>query len=352
MKLCKMSRSVEEKKSTNSNHRNNNNNSSDELHFLSDKSKAKLLRIAKETVDFMLLSQFKKNSKKWFEEDGEAKKAFFHLRELKIQHIPSLVKDFLGDYPNLSADQQRAVTKYLYQRTDDQSAACRLGICDRSYYQPIFKNFGNSTGGRGRSPQRSTKPLTERYARPPADGPPHRAFQQTQSAAHDKLGQAVIYYPSQTVFGVQQPLAVVAVQASYVPQHSNPRGHIRYPDNPYNNSRPHRGSHFSGAHVRGRSFRYESYPPRYQWQYRAQNDWSCTGEIPADNLVNSCQDNDAQCSVLVTTSTVAHQNKEKSSGYESNDSDDVVEIREPIDEKKYVSCIAVRRTFLQLCLSN
>lgn len=129
----------------------------DGLQFLSIKAKNKLNEIAYETANFILISKFKRMDEKWLKANVEATETVRTLNNLKSKQIFNLFKELYDDCSQLSAEQEKSVLKYLYKQTDKKSLACRLGVCNRDFYDPILHKFAKLDPNRSSNKNSATE---------------------------------------------------------------------------------------------------------------------------------------------------------------------------------------------------
>lgn len=184
----------------------------DGLNFLSIKSKNKLNEIAYETANFILISKFKRMDEKWLKANVEATETVRNLSNLKSNQIVNLVKDLYDDCSQLSAEQEKSVLKYLYEQTDKKSMACRLGVCNRDFYDPILRKFAKPDPNRNSNKNGATEANIQNIRRVPYEvtrpmevqfqyEPEH--FQPNGIRVHYSAmpsGQSIAYLPIPTRF--------------------------------------------------------------------------------------------------------------------------------------------------------
>lgn len=215
----------------------------DGLHFLSKTAKNKLEEIAEGTANFILISKFKRSEEKWLNANGEAKETVTTLSSLKSNHIFKLVGELYDNCSQLSPGQEKTILKYLYQQTDKKSLACRLGVCIRDFYEPIFlkvtkisrdPNRNSNIGSATEASIQNSERVSYEVSRPVEDG-----FQYVP----------VHFQPN----GVRERYSAILSDQPIARTHSRPRASFR-PRRPY---RGYRGSYINNNYNNGC---YRSYP--------------------------------------------------------------------------------------------
>lgn len=258
-------RNVLSEKNTNSNRNHNEcgKEQNDALHFLSITCKDKLRIIADETVNFMLISKFKKKNEKWLETNVEAHKTVATLTELKSMQIYDLVSEFYDSRSELSSAQEEIILKNLLRETDKKSLDSRLGTCKREFYELIFKknseqrkyNQNNKRSVHEKVQNTESTPVSKsslnKSKSPCETFEPYEAHSPREmrngAYAPAQFSGAPIYFGYDHGMAGHQAVALVPIHSSYAPLHRFHNTRSRRPYNSgtrnpyynnYNHSRP------------------------------------------------------------------------------------------------------------------